>query len=771
MTEKTSLNRKDALLCGLLAVLCIFLFREIIFHGHLLFGADFFSLHLGTKQFLYDEIHKHGSIPFWNPYVFGGIPFWAHFESTIFYPLDVLFWFVPPERAYGYTVFLHFYLSGLLTYLLSRSLGMKRAGAFGSSLCFTFSGLMTATIYDGQMFRVQAFMWLPLVTYFLNRALSSERPLYPAAVAGLFWGIQIMAGAPQDAFYTLIAGCLFVLLMSHKRPGLPDPILRSAKIFAILCMIGLGIAAIQIIPSFELVKQSVRGTWSNVALMTLGSYPPEGIITWVLPHFYGRFAANDYWVSDVPWSVPLYNLYVGVLPVVLLLFQTGRGSGDRRILVFAIALAGLSFVLALGSNTPVYKFITFLPVFDKIRAPAKIILLWVFAMSLLAGHGLDGLLDRSKRSMERRLGAALGILLVAIALDLVFLAEKSLLLKLFSPFILDHTPPSRMSHAQNTILAEWHRLTLLSGVIVFLCFLWVRRLLRRPVLMTLLCGILFMDLAYVNRGAVRHDDRIYSEAARVKNELEATLGQDESVFRVGSFRSGWGANFEMYLGYQSVGGYNPLFLHRYYEYINHYRFYGEPVPEGWIIFFYETRDNGILMDLLNVKYEICHKTKSYGFRETSLPRAFLVPRCKLLEKDKTLEQLTAPGFDPRRVVFLEATDFRGVVPEHDGFGTPGEARIVSYRPDHILLSVNAASPGFLLLSEMYYPGWEAFLDGESRPVLRGNHMFRVIEIPEGTHLVRLVFDPLSIKIGVAVTLVTLLILLIWTAFRLLRKNC
>ncbi len=147
------------------------------FPGSFPFGADFFSLHLGMKQFLYDQIQQYHTIPYWNPYVFGGMPFWAHLESTIFYPLDILFWLMPPERAYGYTVFFHVYLAGAFMFLFCRTIGIRASGALVSALCFMFSGLMMATVYDGQMFRVQAFTWLPLILFFVYRALFSDRHL------------------------------------------------------------------------------------------------------------------------------------------------------------------------------------------------------------------------------------------------------------------------------------------------------------------------------------------------------------------------------------------------------------------------------------------------------------------------------------------------------------------------------------------------------------------------------------------------------------------
>jgi len=678
--SKMHLTRKDAFFFALLGIFCLFAFREIIFQGHFLFGADFFSLHLGMKQFLYDQIQQYHTIPYWNPYVFGGMPFWAHLESTIFYPLDILFWLMPPERAYGYTVFLHVYLAGAFMFLFCRTIGIRASGALVSALCFMLSGLMMATVYDGQMFRVQAFAWLPLILFFVYRALFSDRHLFNSLMAGFFWGIQIMSGAPQDAMYTLVAAVMFLLFRGEWNFRLPASGLRAAKTLGILFVVGLGIAAVQIVPSYEFVRESVRGAIKQYALATMGSYPPEGIITWVLPHFYGRFAAENYWVSDVPWSVPLYNLYVGILPVFLLLFIPYRESRGRRVLVFALTLAVLSFLMALGSNTSVYEFIVMLPGFDKIRAPAKILILWVLAMALLAGKGMDALFSLSNASLRRRLGVGFVSILAILTLDAAFHMERALILKLFSPFFLDSAIPGRMGFAEGLIRSEWHRFTLLSSIIFLITISWVRGLLKAPLAASLLCGLLFLDLAYVNRGAAQHQDKIYAEAARVKEQLGAALGEDKTVFRVGSFRSSWGANFEMYLGFQNVGGYNPLLLQRYYEYLNRYQFHGRAVPEGWSILFYEEHENRLLMDLLNVKYEIAHKTRSFSLRETHLHRAFLVSGAEVVDKkEEILDAMIKPGFDPAQVVLFEkGTRHVKLLPSGtDSSADPGNVTLVS----------------------------------------------------------------------------------------------
>jgi uncharacterized membrane protein YfhO len=89
-----------------------------------------------------------------------------------------------------------------------------------------------------------------------------------------------------------------------------------------------------------------------------------------------------------------------------------------------------------------------------------------------------------------------------------------------------------------------------------------------------------------------------------------------------------------------------------------------------------------------------------------------------------------------------------------------EAEVLSYRPDEIRIRVNSPSPGYLFLSENHYPGWKAYVDQTPVRILRGNYLFRVIPIQEGEHLIDMQFRPLSIKVGIGVTIGTLLFLFI-----------
>jgi hypothetical protein len=765
------LSKKDYLICAVLAAACIYLFRDIVLGGHLLLGSDFAAFYLGMKRFLLDEIWQHHTIPLWNPYVFGGMPFWAHFESTIFYPLDILFLFMSPEHAYGFTMCLHLIIAAWAMYFLARSLGMGHAAGFVSAIVYGFNGYIIPTMSKGQMFRMQAYIWIPLILFFLNKALKSKRPYLYGMVAGLLWGFQILSGSPQDAFYTFFVSFLFLVFQSEFRRRVLANTRLILGLFALFFLVGAGIAAIQIIPAFEFMGLSVRAALDDYALMTIGSYPPEGIITALMPYFYGSYLKWNFWVSGIPWSIPFYNLYVGILPLLLLFFISYRGITRDRILAFALVLACLVFFLALGANLPIYKWLFHLPGFDRIRAPEKIIVIWAFAWSLLAGKGMDALLRSRDRSFLMRRGAMAVLLgLCLVVLDILFYGKGGLVLKVFAPFILDQAVPEKMAQAALHIRGHFHYFAMMASAIILVLLLKARGTLKRAPAAVILCGLLVLDMGLINRGAVVQGDKIYAWTKKTKKSLAASLGKDESIFRVGSYRHGMGANIEMYFGFQTVGGYNPLFLNRYYEYINQYMSTGPPVEKGWIVFFYEARRHQRLMDLLNLKYIISHDRDRYAMRKTFLPRAFVVPRAVTVKRKDILDMLVRADFDPRETVLLEEAP-QGVPGGSEGSAgdASGRARILSYRPDEIILKVQATAPAYLFLSEVYYPGWKASIDGRRASILRGNYLFRVIPVPGGNHRVRVYFDPWTVKLGVIITLATLLAVCIALALHLRRR--
>jgi len=457
----------------------------------------------------------------------------------------------------------------------------------------------------------------------------------------------------------------------------------------------------------------------------------------------------------------------------LLLCLRLETPNDRRIIIFAGLLAVVALVLALGKHTPIYRLAYLIPGFDRFRAPSKIIVLWAFSMGLLAGKGVDGLLsprERRLRILDWREWAFLIVLVSMVAIDVILRFDDSVSLSLFSWFILKEAIPEKMALASKIIGGQFHLLAIFGFFSFSLIILTRKKLLSNKPASVLFSALLIINLSCTLNRAIINNDKYYALISRIKKDIRNSLGKDQEIYRVGSYRSPYGSNFEMYLGLQTVGGFTALFPTRYYEYINVYSEY--KLPQGWVNLYFGVTRHQKLMDLLNVKYEIFHAEKRYALRDSYLPRAFMVPEYRILEKEEMLVHMTQDEFQPSRTVLFEKGDFRPAI----ALSFPkapqpkSDVRILSYGPDEIVLRVESSFPGFLFLSEIYYPGWKCFVDDRRRGILRGNYLFRVIQLREGSHRVRLVFDPWTVKAGIGITLLTFFLFVLILVHHRLRNR-
>jgi hypothetical protein len=183
-----------------------------------------------------------------------------------------------------------------------------------------------------------------------------------------------------------------------------------------------------------------------------------------------------------------------------------------------------------------------------------------------------------------------------------------------------------------------------------------------------------------------------------------------------------------------------------------------------------------LLDLLNVKYVLTEPSVSQELAEFDaahddlelvydaeikiyentnvLPRAFVVHGLRVCtDKEGVFSELTRPGFDATSYVVLEEAPERGWTGD-DTAGYESTARIVEYGPSRVLIEVDSARDGFLVLADLYYPGWRAAVDGHSQKVYKADYAFRAVEISAGQHVVEFVFDPLSFQLGWRISAIT-----------------
>jgi hypothetical protein len=143
--------------------------------------------------------------------------------------------------------------------------------------------------------------------------------------------------------------------------------------------------------------------------------------------------------------------------------------------------------------------------------------------------------------------------------------------------------------------------------------------------------------------------------------------------------------------------------------------------------------------------------------EGALPRAWVVGTQRVVGSEgDALEAVTSPEFDARGVAVTEER-VDGLAQESSGAAAQaGDADIVHYGPERVEIRARSERPGLLVLSDNYYPGWKAKVDGEAVDVERVDYLFRGVPVPAGTSTVEFVYEPLSWRVGWIVSLLALI---------------
>lgn len=318
---------------------------------------------------------RSGRIPLWNPDIFDGAPFLANIPSAVLYPLNLIY-LVPGPRLLVVSMVLHLALAGIAFLVFARvALGTGTAAAAAGALCYAAGGF--AIVRTDQLNQNNAMPWIPLLILGLDQAHRRRSPPW-AAVLAVALALEVLAGHPQEVYYTaLIAGAwLLGLAWNARTEGLASA--RRLLWPAAGTVTGLLLAGAQLLPTLELSRQSIRAQGLSAGAAGAFGLPVHGLLLYLLPDYetglHTEFAA-----------------YVGAVGLVLALCGWLAASGDARLLLTA-ALGGVAVVLALGDQSHAYAFAyRWLPGLASFRAPSRIVLDTTFALSMLAAWGLQRL--------------------------------------------------------------------------------------------------------------------------------------------------------------------------------------------------------------------------------------------------------------------------------------------------------------------------------------------------------------------------------------------
>ncbi len=686
----------------------------------MIWGDDIHRQYYFNRQF-FNNFLSQGIWPWWNPYVFSGAPFIANPVVNIWYPATWLFVLLPLNVAYSWHIAIHIFWAMMGMYCALREMSkvkgqMSNVGAWLAGLVFGLSGFFTARIWAGHVDVIAAASWLPWVfgAFWYLISAHPTKLRHGVILSAIVLAMQILAGYQTMAFFTLEAVFIATSLLSYFERSW-RPLVRAG----LAVLLGLGLAAIQIIPAQEFFRAGIRTFSFPYRWNAYGSLTLESLKQFLNPFFFG----DQVTYSGPPPNFAEHAFFVGRVGMLVMLAvalfrlpKVHRSLRSPMLLAFGcIALFGLW--VSLGPNAPIdlqYILWKLVPMYHYLRIPPRHLILVAFGLSGLVGIAMN------------------------------FLISKSHILnsKQYQSINIQNSKQFRLFGFGNLDL--FRILSLGFRIFVFVVLL----------------GIATEMMLYARHFIVlkpipetRHD-----------TELIRILKSDTEPYRVltnfGAWvppRDSFDLNAGMHYGVFNATGYDPSILRSYYEYID----MSNGNPPGASILSHDIQVPylnvyGNALDALNIKY-ILHPR---GYDPLAGASGQAASRFKLIREDALRDyRLYENTSVLPRFYFVGETAINPESVQPFTLKKEGSVRIVKYAPNEIILSVQSLGPGYLMSSEIYYPGWEGFVDDKKVDVIKANRTFRTLFVPAGNHTVVYHFSPRIFLLGGLVTIVSLVLCL------------
>ncbi|MGD8555610.1 MAG: YfhO family protein [Anaerolineales bacterium] len=694
------------------------------------------------------DMLRQGLLPLWNPYLGMGAPLLASYQLALLYPPNLLL--VVMGIAWGQTllVVLHLMLAGCGMVLLARRLRWSCLAQSVAGLAFSLSGYLVAR--SGFLSINAAAAWLPWIVLCVDRLVvgvvegqRSKRLALAASALALAFAMQWLAGHAQTAWYSLVLALSWGIWRALSEGGWRG-LVRSALWLAGAGVMGFALAAAQLLPTLEYLANSFRASSLDTEFALTYSFWPWRALGVLLPDLFGNPAMGNYWGYASYWEDAIY---LGVLPFLLALAAIVRSLRKRgqdwklgRFLGLACLVA---FLLALGKNTPLFPWLfNHVPTFGLFQAPARWNLILVFGLALLAGMGAEAWqVPTEKGRYWTRLGTAGAAMLVLTALGsaLVLTGKYATFSRAFA------------------LAGAW---LLIAGLMN----------LRRPSRFTLawqgLVGaIVLIDLVSAGQGLTPSAQaEVYAGSSLLAQEVGAEhrlyMPPDieyelkfERSHRFDTFEPeidwrqvrDWGLpNTSLLDGLTSANNFDPILPDRYVTWMGQLDA-ASPATQhkmlrlmdvGWVA---EPEGQG------GVRYQPVEGASRLRF----VGQALWVDSA-----EEALAHMTDADFDPSQVVVLEGKRSA----ELDAGGVAELHLVRTSDPGRVTVEVLGSEGGWLVLSDLWYPGWQAYVDGRQTDLLQADYAFRAVWVPLGDHLVTFRYLPISFMIGISVSIVAWLAL-------------
>ncbi|HEY4733409.1 MAG TPA: hypothetical protein VIH53_02565 [Gemmatimonadaceae bacterium] len=722
------------------------------------------------REFAASTLRATGHFPLWNPYLFGGMPYIAAMHGDIFYPTFLLRMIMPTDVAMTWGFVIHVFLSGLFTYGFLRAIGYGFYGSLVGGIAYMMSGQIASYVspgHDGKLFVSALF---PLALWMLYRGIRQGRAWSWGAFA-LVVGLCVLSPHPQLLQYLLLtcgAYALFLAFAGVEGVKLPrNTAFARLGLALVAVLIGLATGAVQYLPVREYVQWSPRaGGLPDYTAATSYAWPPEELLNAYLPQFSGML--NSYWGRN---GIHLHSDYAGVIVLVLagLALAGLRSDPHRKQVIFWSAALLVSLLWSLGGATPFYHIpYALVPGTKFFRAPATIFFVGTLAIALLSCAGTERFLrlQVTRRYMVGWLIFGGAIAVLASLGGLTSIAES-----FADPRLTDRVD----ANSRALFLGAWRSFAFVILVAALWYFLAQKRISTRAAAWSL-AALMVVDLWSI--------ERIYwmfSPPAKVvyaSNSIVETLKREPQPMRVFAFpvRQRHGpdplltGDGLMALGVRNLLGYHGNQIGRFNELVGlnsddnrlfspnvlqltNTRYLLTNIPELPFIG-NTTRAGGPVVDVSG--------DSLYLFRvNAENPYAWVTPVAVKAPDDQVLATVLNPRFDVRRAALFDTSAHVAsaenvqVLPAPLGVTTT----VKRYGPGSVSIDLSSPAPAgaSLLVSENFYPGWLATVDGKPANIGRADYSLIGVELPQGARSVELRFTSPAYERGKVITWLAIVI--------------
>ncbi|MGB2897593.1 MAG: YfhO family protein [Anaerolineales bacterium] len=668
-------------------------------------GAAFSDLlisHWPNAEWIQQSIAEWGQIPLWNPNILSGIPFAADPLSGLWYPPNWLAVAFPGAIAFNTLFWIHLIWAGLGAWALAREEGLSKWGAVLVGIVFGGAPKFVAHIALGHVGLVSAVSWTPWVLLLTSKTLHQIRAegrwLKWSALTGAVLGLVFRADPRWSIPLIGFAAAYGIRNTLRDRQTELKNLRRIALAGVVVGIFAAAIAACLGLPLWEFLRESTRSGIS-ASEQAIFSLPLEGLL--------GTISILE--------GTPEWLAYFGASALVISVLS--MLNSDRRPW-FWIGVSVFSTLLALGPATPLFNLVSAIPGADVLRVPARFLFISALGWAFLAGNGLDTLISNT---------------------DVIKTKGVKIWLFAITSLILAVNIGTGIIGGINSIRQFGPVFTAILAFMLISIFLADRISLRRFI--PLVLGIVVVDLLWVNIGLIEPKPvkAILSDRSGVASSLQSNHGAS----RVFSPSYSVPQPQAVLHGVELADGVNPLQLSVYRQYME--------TAVGL--------DAGAY-DVTLPSFPEGDPSTPWGFQADIEALGRL--NVEWIAADYPLEDDSLTSFGITDGVYLyrlEGSRTRSWIErgsaENDQDWQP--IAISLWTPNWIRLQ--AAGPGVVVLSEVAYPGWRVFVDGEPSTLTTVNGLFRAVALDSGEHEVIFQFYPMTLIFGIAISSIGLLLLL------------